>query len=37
MNTTTVTLPFGYFIWGIGAIPSWAFMIGISFFSRTFM
>ncbi|CAI7601464.1 unnamed protein product [Penicillium pancosmium] len=32
-----LTLPFGYFIYGIGAIPSWMFMIGISFFSRTFM
>ncbi|KAJ5596401.1 hypothetical protein N7450_002859 [Penicillium hetheringtonii] len=32
-----LTLAFGYFIYGIGAIPSWMFMLGISFFSRTFM
>lgn len=30
-------VPVGYAIFGIGAVPSWAFMIGISFFSRTFM
>lgn len=27
----------GYVIWGMSQIPSWAFMIGISMFSRTFM
>ncbi|OJJ70918.1 hypothetical protein ASPBRDRAFT_43790 [Aspergillus brasiliensis CBS 101740] len=30
-------LPLGYVIYGFSAIPSWLFMIGISFFSRTFM
>ncbi|OOF98206.1 hypothetical protein ASPCADRAFT_205468 [Aspergillus carbonarius ITEM 5010] len=30
-------LPLGYVIYGFSAIPSWLFMILISFFSRTFM
>lgn len=30
-------VPLGYAIYAIGAIPSWMFMIGISFFSRTVM
>ncbi|KAJ5584304.1 uncharacterized protein N7459_004104 [Penicillium hispanicum] len=30
-------IPLGYAIYAIGAVPSWMFMIGISFFSRTFM
>lgn len=30
-------IPFGYVMWGIARVPSWAIMIGISFFSRTFM
>lgn len=29
--------PLGYVIWGFALIPSWLFMIGISFFSRQFM
>ncbi|KAJ5272696.1 hypothetical protein N7478_007821 [Penicillium angulare] len=29
--------PIGYALYAIGAVPSWMFMIGISFFSRTFM
>jgi hypothetical protein len=29
--------PLGYVLWLFGTIPSWAFMIGISFFSRSFM
>lgn len=28
--------PLGYLMWAMGSIPSWAFMILISFFSRTF-
>ena len=32
-----LNIPFGDFIYGVGAIPSWMFMIGISFFSRTIM
>ncbi|KAJ5833045.1 hypothetical protein N7474_001356 [Penicillium riverlandense] len=32
-----LNIPLGYLIWALGAIPSWMFMIGISFFSRTFM
>lgn len=32
-----LNIPLGYLIWGLGAIPSWMFMIGISLFSRTFM
>lgn len=30
-------VPFGYVIYGVGTVPSWLFMVGISFFSRTFM
>jgi len=30
-------MPLGYVLWLFGSIPSWAFMIGISFFSRQFM
>ncbi|KAF9890164.1 hypothetical protein FE257_006325 [Aspergillus nanangensis] len=30
-------VPVGYVIYGFGAVPSWLFMIGISFFSRTMM
>lgn len=29
--------PFGYFMWGLGTMPSWVMMIGISFFSRQIM
>ncbi|KAJ5856052.1 uncharacterized protein N7529_009996 [Penicillium soppii] len=32
-----LNIPLGYIIWGLGAVPSWLFMIGISFFSRTMM
>ena len=32
-----LNIPVGYAIYGLSAIPSWAFMIGISFMSRTFM
>lgn len=32
-----LAIPAGYLIWGFSLIPSWAFMIGISFLSRTFM
>ncbi|GIZ40637.1 hypothetical protein CB0940_00418 [Cercospora beticola] len=32
-----LTIPFGYLVWGFSQIPSWMFMIGISFFSRTIM
>lgn len=31
-----LNIPVGYAIFAIGAIPSWAVMIGISLFSRTF-
>lgn len=30
-------MPVGYVLWLFGTIPSWMFMIGISFFSRQFM
>ncbi|RJE18665.1 hypothetical protein PHISCL_09001 [Aspergillus sclerotialis] len=30
-------IPVGYLIYGLSAIPSWAFMVGISFMSRTIM
>lgn len=30
-------IPVGYAIWGFAKIPSWAFMIGVSFLSRTMM
>ena len=32
-----VAVPLGYVIWGFGLIPQWAFMIIVSFASRTFM
>ncbi|KAJ5835972.1 hypothetical protein N7447_001998 [Penicillium robsamsonii] len=32
-----LNIPMGYVIWALGAVPSWLFMIGISFFSRTMM
>jgi hypothetical protein len=34
---TGLNIPVGYAIWGFSKIPSWAFMIGVSFISRTFM
>lgn len=32
-----LAVPLGYFLWAFALIPSWAFMLGISFFSRTIM
>ncbi|TVY43933.1 hypothetical protein LSUB1_G000886 [Lachnellula subtilissima] len=32
-----LAVPLGYLFWGFAVIPSWMFMIGISFISRTFM
>ena len=32
-----LTIPFGYAVYYFSLIPSWAMMVGISFFSRTFM
>ncbi len=32
-----LSIPVGYIIWGFSAIPSWAFMIGVSFISRQMM
>jgi hypothetical protein len=32
-----LAIPVGYLIWGFGKIPSWAFMIAVSFLSRTMM
>ncbi|KAJ5700937.1 hypothetical protein N7493_011983 [Penicillium malachiteum] len=32
-----LNVPIGYALYGISVVPSWMFMIGISFFSRTFM
>lgn len=32
-----LAVPIGYFLWGFGVIPSWAFMIGVSFLSRSMM
>ncbi|CAK7273430.1 hypothetical protein SEPCBS119000_005652 [Sporothrix epigloea] len=32
-----LAVPFGYVMWAFGLVPSWAFMIAISFISRTFM
>jgi len=32
-----VAVPIGYVIWFFGVVPSWFFMIGISFLSRTVM
>lgn len=29
--------PLGYVMWGFGVVPSWIFMIGISFISRNIM
>lgn len=30
-------IPIGYVIWGFSQVPSWMIMVGISFFSRSFM
>lgn len=32
-----LNVPLGYAVYGLGIIPSWLFMIVISFFSRTMM
>ncbi|CAG8979157.1 hypothetical protein HYALB_00000291 [Hymenoscyphus albidus] len=32
-----VAVPLGYVFWGFAVVPSWVFMIGISFLSRTLM
>lgn len=32
-----LSIPVGWVIYGLSAIPSWMFMIGISFLSRTVM
>ncbi|KAM0719719.1 hypothetical protein Q7P37_003852 [Cladosporium fusiforme] len=32
-----LSIPVGYAIWGFSKIPSWAFMIGVSFVSRNIM
>lgn len=32
-----LAVPFGYITWAFGLIPSWATMLGISMFSRSFM
>ena len=32
-----LAVPLGYVFWAFGIIPSWMFMIGISFLSRSFM
>lgn len=34
---TGLAIPFGWVVYGFSVVPSWALMIGISFFSRTFM
>ncbi|KAG9683373.1 hypothetical protein KCU85_g6938, partial [Aureobasidium melanogenum] len=34
---TGLAIPFGWVVYGFSVMPSWALMIGISFFSRTFM
>jgi hypothetical protein len=32
-----LSVPLGYFFWVFNAIPSWAIMLTVSFFSRTMM
>jgi len=32
-----LAVPLGYFFWVFGIIPSWMFMIGVSFLSRSIM
>jgi len=32
-----LTVPVGYILWGLNAVPSWAMMLFISFFSRSYM
>lgn len=32
-----LAVPFGYALWALNAVPSWAMMLIISFFSRSFM
>ncbi|CAD0084154.1 unnamed protein product [Aureobasidium vineae] len=34
---TGLGIPFGWVVYGFSVMPSWALMIGISFFSRTFI
>ncbi|CAD0092850.1 unnamed protein product [Aureobasidium mustum] len=34
---TGLAIPFGWVVYGFSVMPSWALMIGISFFSRTFI
>lgn len=34
---TGLDIPLGWVLWGLGKMPSWAPMIIISFFSRSFM
>lgn len=37
LATTGLDIPMGWVLWGLGKMPSWAPMIIISFFSRSFM
>jgi len=32
-----LNIPIGYVLWVFGIVPSWAMMVGISFFSRSFL
>lgn len=32
-----VAVPVAYVLWGLGVVPSWAMMLGVSFLSRTMM
>jgi hypothetical protein len=32
-----LNIALGYVLWGFSSVPSWMFMVGISFLSRTFM
>jgi len=32
-----LTIPVGYVLWALNAIPSWAMMLFVSFFSRSYM
>lgn len=32
-----LSIPVAYLFWALSVVPSWAMMLGISFFSRTFM
>lgn len=37
LATAGLNIPLGYVLWGFSRVPSWVFMVAVSFFSRTFV